>query len=470
MLLTSRPWTSQPPPGTLINNRHPGARNATFAVLGSSINFNSAKGVFVPGTASGTVSTKYSSAGVGVYTPNGSWLNLTTNQDWSGANTLTMVCVIRGMDANYGGLFSKDSTGTSTQLGIGRDATSNNLYGSVSDATAIAFPGSSITAMTGVVTVLTFTHSGAASTPMTMYRDGAQVGVTPNLGTQPTGTGVLGLGRSRDSDTSFDSDVEWYAFIRQNYVMSAVEIANRDKNIWQIFSPLPKKMFSGFAAGGDVTLALTGSSATFSSGTVTVTDTCALAGSSATFSSGSVAATDSVALTGSSATFSSGNISAVGIGLALAGSSATFSSGTVTPSVQGDVTLALTGSQASFSSGNVIASAPIVDSVNSGGWEDWELHNKKQRKKREELLAKELAEQAEISVVEARKAVKKAAKEYPDFPLQIKKPDVVYQDKLVLYSEWIKPILEQQQQEEQERQRIMQQRNYQAIEMMLALI
>lgn len=126
----------------------------------------------------------------------------------------------------------------------------------------------------------------------------------------------------------------------------------------------------------NVTVALTGASATFAAGTLGVTHTQALTGQAITSSAGTVKAALAKALTGSQATFSAGTLKAnaaialagsrvtfsSGIlkpatNVALLGSRATFTAGIVTPST--GVTVALTGSRATFSTGTTLSSTSV---------------------------------------------------------------------------------------------------------------
>ena len=249
-----RYWDNQPQEAVPVKDL-----GFTEVFTGASIGYNHATGKQIAVTAGGTgFSQRATPYGLSLYTPNGGWADLAVDLDWSGPNTVSCLVILRGIDANYGGLYSKNSSGTSTQFGVGRDATSNNLYLSVSDAVARPVTASSISALIGVPSILTVTHSGTAATYGYLYLNGVLVGQTSLvLGTQPTGKGSLGLGRERASNASFDSDVDWLGFARAPRVMDAAEIQqyfSTPQSFWGLFAPqtIPVPVS---ASGGTVTLA-----------------------------------------------------------------------------------------------------------------------------------------------------------------------------------------------------------------------
>lgn len=111
--------------------------------------------------------------------------------------------------------------------------------------------------------------------------------------------------------------------------------------------------------GGDVTLPLTGSAATYSAGSLATSRTVALSGSAGTYSAGTIAPARSIALTGSSAAYAAGTLTP-SISIALTGEAAAFAAGTITIAGGGDVTLALTGSAATFSTGALTPSTTLA--------------------------------------------------------------------------------------------------------------
>lgn len=269
------PWDRQPQESVPVKDL-----GFTEVFTGASIGYNHATGKQIAVTAGGTgFSQRATPYGLSLYTPNGGWADLAVDLDWSGPNTVSCLVILRGIDANYGGLYSKNSSGTSTQFGVGRDATSNNLYLSVSDAVARPVTASSISALIGVPSILTVTHSGVAATYGYLYLNGVLVGQTSLvLGTQPTGKGSLGLGRERASNASFDSDVDWLGFARAPRVMEADEIQqyfSTPQSFWGLFTPqsIPVPVSAG-GGGASGTSATTNASDTSSAGgTTTVTGT-----------------------------------------------------------------------------------------------------------------------------------------------------------------------------------------------------
>jgi len=125
-------------------------------------------------------------------------------------------------------------------------------------------------------------------------------------------------------------------------------------------------------ASGNVTVALSGQTATFTEGTISDTVAYAATGQTATFTEGTVTPNLSYATSGQTATFTEGTITygtsyslagqtitssdgtpTYGITYALSGQTATFSEGTITASTGGDVTLNLSGQTATFTEGSV---------------------------------------------------------------------------------------------------------------------
>lgn len=110
---------------------------------------------------------------------------------------------------------------------------------------------------------------------------------------------------------------------------------------------------AGFTLSANVSVSLTGSTGTFSAGTLKGANDQSLAGSTATFTAGSVTPAMALALTGQTATFTPGTL-VPALSLGLTGQTATFTSGTMTiPGGGGDVTVSLTGSSASFTAGTL---------------------------------------------------------------------------------------------------------------------
>jgi hypothetical protein len=142
------------------------------------------------------------------------------------------------------------------------------------------------------------------------------------------------------------------------------------------------------AAITNVTVALTGASATFSAGALGLIHTQALIGAAATFAAGSVKATLSRTLAGAQGTFSAGSVKAA-LAKALLGQKATFTSGIVSSALSKSLTgasaifgpgtvvpvtgfvMALTGARAQFSSGLLAAVAQSVQTQFSGGYREY---------------------------------------------------------------------------------------------------
>lgn len=114
------------------------------------------------------------------------------------------------------------------------------------------------------------------------------------------------------------------------------------------------KAYNVVASSPDVTLNLTGQTATFTQGAIARAVDYSLTGQTATFTEGALSASISYALTAQTGTFTEGSL-ARAIDYSLTGQTATFTEGTVTASVGGDVTLSLTGQTATFTEGSLSA-------------------------------------------------------------------------------------------------------------------
>lgn len=133
--------------------------------------------------------------------------------------------------------------------------------------------------------------------------------------------------------------------------VSAAQHASWSANPWQIYqSPTRRALFAPSAAGGDVSAALAGQSATASVGTLAPSNTHALTGQSGTASAGTMITGDADAISGQAATTSAGTTSP-SISIGLTGQSATSSAGTMTTGSA--VQAALTGQAATMSGGTL---------------------------------------------------------------------------------------------------------------------
>ena len=337
-IILPRRFKGQPQYAAPLDKSHPLAKDVTLFLNGAVPYYNAATGqpLAITGGGSG-FSLRATPLGISLYTPNGGWAGVPISQDWStGPNTVIAVCRVNGIDSPWGGLFSKNAFGVSTQFAVGRTDTTSSLYGSVDDSTAVSFGGVSISSLTDFG-VLAFTHSGAASAPMSYYRNGALVGATSALAAPTAGAGLLYLGVARNLDASFDSDVDWIAFVRVARVLSASEIASIASGpsaVWSLLQAPPRRLWAVPAGGG---------SAGTSSGSAVVTGVGASIASSVGASSGVGAASGVGASTASTAGSSAGVATVSGVGTSSTGSLGS-SSGTSTVNGVGSSTAASVGS------------------------------------------------------------------------------------------------------------------------------
>ena len=114
--------------------------------------------------------------------------------------------------------------------------------------------------------------------------------------------------------------------------------------------------------GGGVTVALTGQSSSFSTGSIASALSLALSGSNITSTEGSIVVSTSLGLIGDAATFTAGSPVA-SLSKALSGQSGVFSGGALTP----NYSLSLSGSSATFSTGFVNAGGDVTVSLTGQG-------------------------------------------------------------------------------------------------------
>ena len=135
------------------------------------------------------------------------------------------------------------------------------------------------------------------------------------------------------------------------------KVANYFGNPWQLFAPQARSIPFSVAAGGNVSLALTGQSASMATGTVTAAISRALTGQSASVVTGTVGPAITAALTGQSASMATGTVSLPSdVVRALTGQSASVVTGMVGPAI----TAALTGQSASMATGTVSLPGDVV--------------------------------------------------------------------------------------------------------------
>ncbi|MBK8745654.1 hypothetical protein [Propionivibrio sp.] len=193
--------------------------------------------------------------------PNGGWADIAGLGDWVGDNTILMSCFVVSMDSGWGALFSKESSGITTQLSFYRHSDSDSLTATTNDSTNL-ISGSSVSGIIGRTAVIGITTTNAASPAYECYIDGVNIGSAAAQASQASGTGVLGLGRARDSTANYDSHVYFYGFMRWNRHLSSRALESLSSNIWQIFEDEEELIWIPEAGGGGVTIACTPGNAT----------------------------------------------------------------------------------------------------------------------------------------------------------------------------------------------------------------
>jgi len=147
-------------------------------------------------------------------------------------------------------------------------------------------------------------------------------------------------------------------YARSNRYLDDVSIKALSQNPWSIFQPRVLAIPAYVAAGGDVSVAITGASASCSVGSLVSSLSVAASGVAGSASVGSLSAAISVALSGLSATSGAGTVTASTAGdvtVSVSGVSAVVSAGTVVPALS----LTVSGSSASASAGTVTRSQSV---------------------------------------------------------------------------------------------------------------
>jgi len=142
----------------------------------------------------------------GLHCPDGSWRDLELGRDWSAASfTIFFICKINSIP-DWGGVFSKISTDTTSQLAFGQHGDSGDFYIGINNSSS-AFSTMSIDTGEYHKYVLMWRDDNNQAT---LYKDSFNnSGQVTHSSSMPSGTGVLRLGSARDASDTYDSDVEF---------------------------------------------------------------------------------------------------------------------------------------------------------------------------------------------------------------------------------------------------------------------
>ena len=203
--------------------------------------------------------------------------------------------------------------------------------------------------------------AGAAG--MRIYRDGQLIASSSTAVTRGNPTGCFfGVGIDPNNSGSVTSMADTAATYYQqafwnNQLPDALALS-LSANPWQLFAPLPRRIWVPAAGGSGGTAALTGSSVAASAGTLAPSSTIPLSGQAATASAGTLTPSVSAALSGQTAPASAGTVSTT-VTIALTGTAVTASAGTVTYSAGNNISLTLTGAEVTASAGNLGLSSTV---------------------------------------------------------------------------------------------------------------
>ena len=203
------------------------------------------------------------------------------------------------------------------------------------------------------------TSTVAAAIPG-VWVDGAPVSVASNAF---TGTGAANAFAnstlyllSRAGTSLFGAGRLANLVIRGGSLLTTQDVQKEYLDPWSLYEQ-SRIWVPVSAAGGDVTVALSGQAVTASAGTLAPTASLALSGQAVTASAGTLTA--SQALSGQAVTASAGT-AAPTLTIALTGQAVTASAGTVTYNASGNITLALSGQAVTASAGTLVPSRTVA--------------------------------------------------------------------------------------------------------------
>jgi hypothetical protein len=196
-------------------------------------------------------------------------------------------------------------------------------------------------------------HDAAANTINIQVNNGTPVSIAHSTGTL-NGTGNFVLGAQSAGGSPWDGLLAQIAYWKGRYPTS-----DERAEIYAAGAGLPYADWD--AAGGDVTVALTGQSLTATAGTLTPANAVALSGSALTAAAGTLTVSNSVALSGSSLTASTGTL-APALSVPLSGAALSITAGTLTATGgdAGNVTVALTGQSLTISAGTLTPETSVA--------------------------------------------------------------------------------------------------------------
>ena len=324
------PWTAQPPEGIRANLAYP----LTCLVDYSGRDLTSNRVSFA----------KSSTAMARAPTRSGIGLSNASGGNLVGSGDLRRAFAVNNNSFTVFGIFSNQLSGVSSRYfaqmydGTNQAAVISGYVADTIEFFAPGYtgtdprPGSQITVTDNLPHAFCYTYDGAT---WAGYLDGklifslARV-FSLNLATPTSTTLMSAIGAAAESRSTL---LLWGAMDRGIGGLGQSITANP----WQLFAPLPRRIWAPtVAAGGNAAVTLGSAAATSSAGAVTV-----LAGAS-------------VAVTSAAATAGAGTVSAIpGVTVAIVGASATSATGTV--SATGNAVVAIAGAAATASAGTVTA-------------------------------------------------------------------------------------------------------------------
>ena len=427
MLIRSLPWTEQPHAGP--NYSHPAADPTGILWSGASMRGG---GVNAP-TSVVSMSSVATQAGIGATSSTTGYV-------------LFPNAVAKASDFTVGVQFRAGTDLTGGQQLFGRVLESSpwpfNWVMDLNGSTLRFFSNADSYAtlsVAGIVSGAVYTVVGTvtAGKVWKLFVNGVQQATRTGTA-DPTTTGAqetrIGTNNGGVYPLKAGTAVTWaYAANRALPDAAAAELS---ANPWQLFEPARIWVPVSVAAGGDVSVALSGQSVTTSAGTLAPANSVALSGQSVTTSAGTITpsiGTD-VALTGSAVTTSAGTLG-VSTSVALSGSAVTVSAGTLTVESP-DVTVALSGVSVSADAGTVTpVGGTVVVSQQAAGRSrrrrryeveiDGKTYDVESPEEAQQVLEQVAKDRAALAIERATKAAKRPTRKVlRDAEKTLKAPEV----------------------------------------------
>jgi len=241
-----RKHTRKPSFGARLDRSNEIAKGLTYAIL-PDINYDLVSESLLARTDTGSPVKVAGKDGTYLSLPDGSFSSYSVG-DWSCSSyTIAMVVKIDAIDNPWGGLFAKVSTGTSHQMGLQRQSTSNNFR--LNQANSVTLSTSSISSIIGEYAKIVLNFQGSTAT---MYINSLDNKHTETIvGGVATGSGALYLAAEASASATYDSDAAFSMFtFSKDAMWSEAQTKSWLENPYQILQPQTQYIEAGAAVAG----------------------------------------------------------------------------------------------------------------------------------------------------------------------------------------------------------------------------